>query len=99
MTDATANYGLRTMRVSGTSMAAPHVAGVVALIRDLHPDWSAQQVKQQLLGTVDPIAALDGITVTGGRLNAAAAVTGTPPPTPPARASRPKAPPASSPRR
>ena len=66
--------------LDGTSMATPHVTGVAALIRDLHPDWSAAQVKQQLLGTVDPVGALDGLTVTGGRLNAAAAVTGTPPP-------------------
>ncbi|MGI8980658.1 MAG: S8 family serine peptidase, partial [Pirellulaceae bacterium] len=66
--------------LSGTSMASPHVAGVAALIRDLHPAWSAQQVKDQLLTTVDQIFALGGITVTGGRLNAAAAVTGTPPP-------------------
>ncbi|MGI8981907.1 MAG: S8 family serine peptidase, partial [Pirellulaceae bacterium] len=66
--------------LSGTSMASPHVAGVAALIRDLHPAWSAQQVKDQLLTMADQIFALGGITVTGGRLNAAAAVTGTPPP-------------------
>jgi subtilisin family serine protease len=63
--------------ISGTSMATPHVAGVAALLRDLHPDWTAQQVKDQLLGTADPLDSLTGITVTGGRLNAAAAVTGT----------------------
>jgi subtilisin family serine protease len=75
-TEAMFEYGFMTdyETISGTSMAAPHVAGVAALIRDLHPDWSAQQVKQQLLGTVDPIAALSNITVTGGRLNAAAAL-------------------------
>ena len=69
-------YGI----LSGTSMATPHVAGVAALVRDLHPTWSYQQINDMLLATVDPIAALDGITVTGGRLNAAAAATGTPPP-------------------
>ena len=60
MTEAMFEYGFATdyATISGTSMAAPHVAGVAALIRDLHPDWSAQQVKQQLLGTVDPIAGL-----------------------------------------
>ncbi|HUE72289.1 MAG TPA: Calx-beta domain-containing protein [Pirellulaceae bacterium] len=66
--------------LSGTSMASPHVSGVAALIRDLNPGWTAQQVKDQLLTTVDQISALSGISVTGGRLNAAAAVTGTPPP-------------------
>ena len=61
-------------------MATPHVAGVAALVRDLHPTWGYQQIKDVLLTTVEPISALDGITVTGGRLNAVAAATGTPPP-------------------
>jgi subtilisin family serine protease len=59
---------------SGTSMATPHVSGVIALIRDLHPEWTADQVIAQVLSTVDPIVALSGKTVSGGRLNAAAAV-------------------------
>ncbi len=63
-------YGLN----SGTSMASPHVAGVIALVRDLHPDWSYAQVINQVLQTVDPVSSMDGITVTGGRLNAAGAV-------------------------
>jgi subtilisin family serine protease/subtilisin-like proprotein convertase family protein len=66
--------------LSGTSMATPHVAGVVALVRDLHPTWTYSQVKDQILSTVDPLASLNGITVTGGRVNAAGAATGEPPP-------------------
>ena len=59
---------------AGTSMAAPHVSGVVALMRSLRPDWTVLQIREKLLASVDPIASLDGKTVTGGRLNAAKAV-------------------------
>ena len=59
----------------GTSMASPQVAGSVALLRGLRPSLTVQQTKDAILGTVDSASALSGITVTGGRLNLAAAVT------------------------
>ncbi len=67
--------------MSGTSMAVPHVTGVLALVRGQHPQWTSNQVIAQVLSTVDPLASLSGKTVTGGRLNAARAVGGdlTPP--------------------
>ncbi|NUQ65031.1 MAG: S8 family serine peptidase [Pirellulales bacterium] len=59
---------------SGTSMATPHVTGVVSLVWDQHPDWTYARVIGQVLATADAIPSLAERTVVGGRLNAAAAV-------------------------
>jgi len=54
----------------GTSMAAPHAAGVAALLAAHQPGSTVGEIRQAIINSVDPIAALDGYTVTGGRLNA-----------------------------
>ena len=33
----------------GTSMAAPHVAGAICLIKQMHPDWPSEQIKASLM--------------------------------------------------
>ena len=47
------NGGYTTL--SGTSMACPHVAGVVALIRQANPNLTSEQVKQVMLDTADDL--------------------------------------------
>ncbi len=60
--------------LDGTSMASPHVAATVALMRAADPGLDAAQLKAKLLAAADTKAGLVGTSVTGGRLNANAAV-------------------------
>ncbi|MFB2599932.1 S8 family serine peptidase [Herbiconiux sp. P17] len=43
-------------RLSGTSMAAPHVAGAAALLRQMRPDADPWQVREILIGSAAPLA-------------------------------------------
>lgn len=58
--------GTQGLNISGTSMAAPHIAGTMALLRQQHPTWSVEELKALVMNTavnslraeVDPSAAL-----------------------------------------
>lgn len=58
----------------GTSMAAPYVTGVAALIRSIRLDLSALEVKSIILSSVDKVSGLSGKVLTRGRPNAYKAV-------------------------
>ncbi len=64
------------MTLSGTSMATPHVAGVVALIRFHNPTWTAAQARTKLDASVDDLGAVGRDSTFGfGRVNLAKAMT------------------------
>ena len=90
-------YGI----LSGTSMAAPHVTGVAALLAAARPEIGVGEIRSAILGTATPLDSLAG-KVASGRLNAWAAVASlglepTPPPGPVQLAPPASPPPAPSP--
>lgn len=51
---ARAGSGAGGIVYSGTSMAIPHVGGAAALLRQMHPDWPAEDIKAALMNTASP---------------------------------------------
>ena len=62
--------GSSYINMDGTSMAAPQVTGVAALLKSQYPDLTTSQLKSAILEGVDTLPQLDGKVATGGRLNA-----------------------------
>ncbi len=68
--------GTNYLRNGGTSMAAPHVAGVAALILAHHPEFTNEEVRQVLRVSADDLNSPGFDVRTGaGRINAAKALT------------------------
>jgi subtilisin family serine protease len=53
-----AGYGHEFDFLSGTSMSSPHIAGIAALMKELHPRWSPMAIKSALMTTGSDV--LDG---------------------------------------
>ncbi|MBP2329005.1 subtilisin family serine protease/ethanolamine utilization microcompartment shell protein EutS [Kibdelosporangium banguiense] len=60
---------------SGTSMATPHVAGVAALLAQVHPDWTGEQLKATLTASAKPNNKLTALDQGAGRVDVARAIT------------------------
>ncbi|QWI51680.1 S8 family serine peptidase [Bacillus mycoides] len=69
------NYGNAYVRLSGTSMASPHVAGTAALILQEHPEYTPFDVKAALMNTSDDLNGKNSVYEVGaGRIDAYQAV-------------------------
>ncbi len=75
---ATAGSDTEYQLFNGTSMAAPHVSGVAALVASRFPGVGLIELRQRLLATTTAAPALSGKTATGGRVNAFNALTAVP---------------------
>ncbi len=64
-------YGFK----SGTSMAAPVVAGIAGLVWSHRPELTHLEVKNAVLNGAEPLAALEGRVLTGARVNAVRSLT------------------------
>ncbi|BET69262.1 hypothetical protein ASA1KI_41800 [Opitutales bacterium ASA1] len=62
---------------NGTSMAAPHVAGIAALVRAQFPGISVGDLRERIVNTTTATSSMQGRTISGGRVNAHSALTAT----------------------
>ncbi|PWR69760.1 peptidase S8/S53 subtilisin kexin sedolisin [Methanospirillum stamsii] len=68
--------GHQYVKMKGTSMATPHVAGLAALLLSKDSSLTPSALKTKILSSVDKLSAFSGKTVSGGRINVLKALGG-----------------------
>lgn len=71
---STVHDAIKYVELSGTSMAAPHVAGAAALLLSQNASLTPSSLKATLMNTVDVLPQWSGKVASGGRLNVARAL-------------------------
>ncbi|MGW1814835.1 S8 family serine peptidase [Streptomyces sp. NPDC002125] len=61
-------------QMSGTSMATPHVAGAAAILKQRHPEWSGQRIKDALMSSSKLLPGYTPYEQGTGRLDVKAAI-------------------------
>ncbi len=68
--DSTIGIGMDSYgKMTGTSMAAPHVAGAMAIVWSYYPHYTHIEVINKVLSSVDKNRYFEETTISGGRLN------------------------------
>jgi len=70
------DYSTNYDYLDGTSMATPFVAGALAVLISAYPTETHMEIRDRLFSGVNQVPGLEGITVTGGRINLNNSITG-----------------------
>ncbi len=67
-------FDTQRVRLSGTSMATPHIAGVAALMKQVNPTFTPRQIKDRLKATASPFSGMTYSDQGAGMVNVKTAI-------------------------